>query len=122
MKRLIITTITSLIVIYIVHLSLFGNTFTHETVSNAFFVVGIVMFFFSLIAITDATKLFLIFSYGYKSVRKRKNFQYKSYYDYMSAREKKNITPYSIQVFVLSILYLLASLVLAYIELSNRVL
>lgn len=113
MKRFIIALLGSLLCIYLVHLIFFDNAYTLKSLSNAFFIVGLVMFFLSLIAISNAKNLFLVVSYSFKSFFKRHDSKHKSYYDYASDNRKKGISPFALQIFIISIGILTISFVLA---------
>ena len=119
MKRFIIVLIFCLTCAFIVHMTLFDQIYNYQNISDALFVVGIFIFFLSLIAITEATKIFLIFSYGAKSVLKRKNFQYQSYYEYVKDKEKEKRTPYVTEAFIISVVFIVVSLILSYIVLNQ---
>jgi len=77
------------------------------------------MFFIGLMLITNAPRVFLIFTYSVKQVFQRKNFPYKTYYDYYAEKEKDKVTPYALPIFVMSIIYLGISLILAYMVLQG---
>ncbi len=113
MKKFIIALLISLACVFIIHLTLFDNAYSYQSLSNALFVVGIFMFFIGLIIITEASKMFLIIGYSFKAFIKRKEFKYKSYYDYMKEKQKEKTTPYALQMFIISIGYLVTSYILA---------
>lgn len=121
MRKFVITFLASTVVIFILHISLYKDQFSFETVSNAVFVVGIVMFFFSLIAITGAGNLFQTVTYGFKSLFRRKTMEHKSYFEYMEDRKKRPKTNYGFHIFILSIGYIVISLILSIIELNSRI-
>ena len=107
MKRLLITFVISIILVAIAQYLFFDNAFTYESMSNSLFIVGLMMFLISLIIVTDAGKIFMIVSYSFKAVRKRDDFKYKSYYDYMKDNEREEMTPYAMQMMIAGITYLI---------------
>lgn len=119
MKQFIKTIIVSLILIFLAHYFIFDFEFTEDAISNAIFLVGIMMFFLGLMLITNAPRIFMIFTYSVKQVFSRKNFPYKSFYDYYAEKEKDPVTPYAVPILVMSIIYLGISLILAYMVLQG---
>lgn len=118
MKRFMITLIASALIIFGLHYILYRFTFTYESVANSVFSVGIFMFFISLIIVTGANQLFHIVTYGFKAFF-RKNSGYKTYYEYlMDKRKGKSL--YGIHMFIISIGYIVISLILAKYEIDSR--
>lgn len=117
MKRFLVTLFGSLLCVSIVHMLLFDNAFTFKSISDAFFVVGLIMFFCNLIAISKARNGVLIVGYSIKSVLKRllkqSDFNYTSYYDYLKDKQQESVSSLAIQAFIISIVYIVTSLVLA---------
>ena len=120
MKRFIIALVVSILFVILLNIIMFKNTFTYETISNSVFIIGLIMFFYGLLAITNAFKLFNVVSYGLKSVIKRKTFRQKSYYDYLKEKEKEGQIPYTIELLVIGIVYVIISLVLAEFVIKSR--
>lgn len=120
MRKFVITFLASGVCIFIMHIILYENRFSYESVSNSMFVVGIVMFFLSLIVITGAGNLFQTLTYGFKYLFRRKTAPYKSYYDYVEERKNRPKTHYALHVFILSIGYIVISFILSQIELNSR--
>ncbi len=119
MKKFLITFAISLTCVYVIHITLFQGAYTYESISNALFIVGIFMFFFGLLSITDANKIFLILNYSIKSALYKKNFKYKTYYDYYIENERNGITPFTIAITAISIIYITISYILAHFALAN---
>jgi len=119
-KRFIIALVVSILFVILLNIIMFKNTFTYETISNSVFIIGLIMFFYGLLAITNAFKLFNVVSYGLKSVIKRKTFRQKSYYDYLKEKEKEGQIPYTIELLVIGIVYVIISLVLAEFVIKSR--
>ncbi|MFH5882195.1 DUF3899 domain-containing protein [Liberiplasma polymorphum] len=119
MKRLLITFVISILLVLLTQYLFFENAFTHESMSNSLFIIGLMMFFISLIIVTDAGKIFMIVSYSFKSVMKRDDFRYKSYYDYMKDKEREEMTPYAFQMMIAGITYLIIAYIFAQIVLRG---
>jgi hypothetical protein len=79
---------------------------TAQAISNAFFIIGLMMFLISLIIITDAGKIFMILSYSFKSFKRDPDMKHKTYYDYMKDREREEMTPYAFQLLIIGAIYL----------------
>jgi len=105
LKYFVLTLFISAFIMFVVHLTLFENLYTYKSISNAIFVVALMMFFVSLISITDADKIFRIAVYSFKSIRRKTNKKYKTYYDYAKDKENEKLIPFAIEMMLLSILY-----------------
>ncbi|MFP4177345.1 MAG: DUF3899 domain-containing protein [Acholeplasmataceae bacterium] len=111
MKRILYPLLISLALVFIVHLTLFDNTYTTKDVSNAFFVVGLVMFLVGLMVITDASKIFMVVVYSFKQMRRQHRKDYPTYYDYAKEREKEGMVPYALEIFLIGIVYLIVAFI-----------
>lgn len=105
LKYFVVTLLISAGVIYLVHYTIFDNLYTYKSISNAFFVVGLMMFFVSLISITDAEKMFRIAVYSFKSIRRKTRKKYKTYYDYAIDKENDKLIPFALEMMFISIVY-----------------
>lgn len=94
------------------HLLVFGTEITTRNTSDALFVVGLFMFFISLIAVTDAAKVFIGFTYTFKQMFKRNRDKYSNYYDY-SNRKEKGEGQFGIGTLFISIVFLTIAFILA---------
>jgi len=105
LKYFVVTLLISALIIYLVHYTIFDNLYTFKSISNAIFVVGLMMFFVSLISITDADKIFRIAVYSFKSIRRKTNKKYRTYYDYALDKENEKMIPFALEMMLISILY-----------------
>jgi hypothetical protein len=105
LKQLFLTVAVSAILIYIVQWTLFDNEWSYSSISNAFFVVGLPMFFISLIGLTDADKIFRIAVYSFKLVRRKNRKKYSNYYEYVKDVEGEKIIPFAFEMMLTSIVY-----------------
>lgn len=92
---------------------------TAQAISNAFFIIGLMMFLISLIIITDAGKIFMIVSYSFKSFRRDSDLKQKSYFEYMKDKEREEMTPYAFQMLVVGAIYLAIAFYFAQIALNR---
>lgn len=113
MKRIFYPLVISLVLIFVIHLTLFDNAYTFKSMSNAFFVVGLIMFLIGLMAVTDASKIFMIFVYSVKQTRRQHRKTYPTYYDYAKEREKEKMIPYAMHILIIGIVHLIAAFVLS---------
>jgi uncharacterized ion transporter superfamily protein YfcC len=109
MKRILYPLGISLTLVFIIHLTLFDNSYTLKDMSNAFFVVGLIMFLVGLMAVTDASKIFMIFVYSVKQTRRQHRKTYPTYYDYAKEREKEKMIPYALEILIIGIIYLIVA-------------
>ena len=96
------------------HLLAFGTTYSIRNTSDAFFVVGLLLFFMSLIAITDAAKVFIGFGYTFKNMFKKHRNKYSSYVDYANRKNAKEGNTFGLGTLLISILFLTISFILAH--------
>jgi polyferredoxin len=114
MIRSLIYLIISLIAVFIFHISVDGTNMTYESLSNAFFYVGIIMFFGGILTVTNVARVFAGASFVVKSLSKEFRERYKTYHDYHLAKndaESKNI--YGGRVLIIGIIYILVALYFA---------
>lgn len=87
-----------------------------ENLSNALWFIGMPMFFFGLISLTGANRIFIAIGYTFKNIFKRHRQTYRSYHEYMEAKnaeKEEQDTPNSgFAVFFISIIYLIIAFIL----------
>ena len=113
LKYFVITLVVSAAIMYLVHYTIFDNMYTYKAMSNAIFMVALMMFFVSLISITDADKVFRIAVYSFKSIRRKTSKKYKTYYDYAKDKENEKMIPFAPEMLILSIMYIALAYVLS---------
>ncbi len=94
------------------HILVFGNEITTRNTSDALFVVGLFLFFISLVAISDAAKVFVGFSYTFKNMFKRHREKYSNFYDYATQKENRE-GYFGVSTLIISIVFLTIAFVLA---------
>ena len=119
MKKFLITTGTALGISLGIHLIAFGREFTTRSISDTVFIVGIMMFFISLTSITGAGKIFTTFGYAIRSVFGRQHKKYDNLYDYHQAKDKNRIGSYGLPMFLIGVIMVAISLILAFNILNN---
>ena len=90
----------------------FENAYTLRNISDALFIVGLFLFFSSLIAVTDAAKVFIGFTYTFKNMFKRHREKYSNFYDYSKAKEARK-SSFGLGTLFISILFLTTAVILA---------
>lgn|GEM_PF-2339376 len=114
MKRFLITLLITLAIVSTVHVLFNGFTIGYDTASDSLFIVGIFMFFISIIAMTDATKVFISFGYQVKSLFGKFRKQHRSYLEYYQDKSKGSVGQAGVNGFIISIIYIAVSVYLAY--------
>lgn len=104
-KHFVLTLLISGLIIYLVHATIFDNLYSYKSLSNAIFVVGLMMFFVSLISITDADKVFRIVVYSFKSISRKTNKKYNTYYDYALDKGNEKLIPFGLEMMLVSFIY-----------------
>lgn len=112
--RLAIIFIGSLLLAMAVHLLVYGTLFTYAKISDSLFVIGIIFLLPSFIAMTNAYKVFHGISYVFRvfispSFRK----EYPRFGDFMSERNGKIKSTIFYEMFVSSLVLVIASAILA---------
>ena len=87
-----------------------------ENLANALWFVAMPMFFFGLIAITGANRIFIAMSYTFKNIFKRHRQTYRSYHEYMEAKnaekDEQETGNSGIATLMISIIYLIIAFIL----------
>ena len=94
------------------HFWQYGTVVTSESASNAFFYIGIFMFFGGIITLSNATKVFTGIGYVYKSLFNRFRSKHDNYYEYYQTKSQDYKEVYGIRVLILGTIYLIVALVL----------
>ena len=94
----------------------YDRAYTFMNVSNALFLIGMPLFFLSIIFITNAVEVFVAIGYTFKKVyhRLRGYGALPSYYDFKTEREPANLTSFGIAGLLVSIGYLAVAFYIAY--------
>ncbi len=58
-----------------------------ENFSNALFFIGLPLFFFGLISITGANRIFIAMGYTFKNIFRRHRVTYSSYHEYITSKQ-----------------------------------
>ena len=111
--RFLITLAVSLLIVAAVLHFIYGRYDVHN-LSNAFFVVGLAMFFASIMTITDASRMFVGIGYAFKSIFTRHKQKYGDYHKYQEGKQDKDsMNVFGLSSLFVSILYVVISVVLA---------
>jgi hypothetical protein len=91
----------------------FEGSYEYAFLADAFFIVGIIMFFTGLIMMTDATKIFTSFGYTFKTMFRRKPMS-QSFYDYKLQKEQGEVgeETLGIPAMAVAILLMVASVII----------
>lgn len=112
--RLAIIFVSMLTLSLLLHLLVYQRDFTYANISNATFVVSVILFLPSVVAMTGAYQLFHGFRYVVRvfvspSFRK----EYPNFKDYKDERQTEIKTTFFKEVLVSSFILLVASIILA---------
>lgn len=99
------------------HILLYSFGFSLYTTSNAIFIVGIIIFLPTLMAMTGSAEVFHGFNYAIR-VLVSKNFhnQYPKFRDYKSTKEKVEHSVVFLEVAIASIILVVVGLILALVH------
>ncbi len=122
MKKFLITLLVSLAIIFMVQHFAFGqpvrelpNVLTNRSyridMANSMGIVGIIMFYISLISITNASRAFISIGFAVKSIFVRYRRKYSDYYDYAEKkREERGESSIGFYSLFISIVYIIVAL------------
>jgi hypothetical protein len=110
-KKIFVATLIYAVLILLLHQAVYGNEFTILSVSDSIFYVAIVIFFLSLMSITQAGNLFSWFAYSVKGLFNRGS-RGTPYHQYLSQKIKKNVSIIPPYLLILSILLIILSVIL----------
>ncbi len=114
MIRTLIYLIVSFSAVVILHWIVDGNSVTYESLANAFFYVGIMMFFGGVLTITNVARLFSGATYIVRSFSKEFRERYKNYHEYHEAKVvnvEKGV--YGGRVLIIGVIYIAISIYFA---------
>lgn len=112
--RFVIVLISMLLGAFLLHLLVYRVQFSIENASNVLFVVGIIMFLPSVIAITSAYRVFHSMRYVFRVIISP-NFkqEYPTFKDYQTEKTKDIQSTIFTEFLVASLLLMIASFILA---------
>jgi len=117
--RLAIIFIAILVLSLLLHLLVYQSDFTYANISNSLFVVSIILFLPSIVAMTGAYQLFHGFRYVVKvfvSPSFRRN--YPNFREYKEERQTEIKTTFFKELLIASFIILIASIILARVAMS----
>ena len=110
-KKIVVSTLIYAALIFILHQAVYGSEYTIVSVSDSISYVAIVIFFLSLMSITQAGNLFLWFSYSIKGLFNRGS-RGTPYHQYLNQKMKKNMSIMPPYLLILSIVLIVLSIIL----------
>ena len=114
LRRTSFVSLGLLLVSLVLHLLIYSTTFTYESTSNSFFVVGVLFFLPALVVVTGSYEVFYGFRYS-MSVLFRKDFRghYPTFRDYKDEKFKRYETTIFIELMAVSTILFVISLIFA---------
>jgi len=117
--RLILLYLGMLALAFLVHVAVYRFSFTAENVSNALFVVGIILFLPSVVAMTAAYEIFHGIRYVARViVNPQFRKEYPQFKDYREDKTSKVKTTIFLEILLSSFILLIMSYVFAVVALS----
>lgn len=114
--RLVIIFGALVILAFLLHLGIYKTQFSIETISNVTFVVGIISFLPSLIAVTGAHQIFQGIGYVFKTMlSKSAKEEFPTFKDYKEHKSEKVDNSFFKEVFIMSFALLVIGIILAVI-------
>lgn len=114
--RILVITVVIFLLSLLLHLGVYGNQFRLDTISNATFVVGIIIFLPTLVAVMGAYQVFHGMSYFLKILfSKNAKYEFPTYRDYKEHKSSKPEGPFFKELLISSLIVLLVGVILAII-------
>ncbi len=109
MVRFIVTLVVSVLIVASIMFFVYDNDYTSmRAVSEAFFYVGLPMFFISLITLTNASTIFISMGYTVKNIFTRHRQKFGDYYEYQKERRENSdsVALFGIGALLISVVFL----------------
>lgn len=117
--RMIIIFLALLVVSFLLYLGVYGTVYTTGYAANALFVVGMLVFLPTIIAMTQAYRFFQGFNYAIRSFISTSFRQnYPKFNDYKSEKDVKIKTTIFIESFIASGVVVIIGIILSVVALS----
>lgn len=117
--RLAIIFLTLLVLSLLLHLLIYGSRFNIGNAANALFVVGMITFLPTIIAMTQAYRVFQGFNYAFRSLISTAFRQtYPKFSDYKTEKDVKIKTSVFLEAFIASGLVVLIGIILSVVAIS----
>ncbi len=117
--RLAIIFVAILGISFILHLLVYQQDFTYANISNAIFVVSIIMFLPSVVAMTGAYQLFHGFRYVFRVfVSPSFREQYPNFREYKEERKTEIKTTFFTEILIASFVLLIVAMILARVAMT----
>jgi len=117
--RFIVLFLILCLVTLLLHLWIYGNHFTKTNIANATFVIGVITFLPTLIAMSHSYKVFDGFNYAFRSLLST-SFRntYPKFTDYKKERNTKIKTSIFLEAFIASSILIIISIILTVVVLT----
>jgi len=115
MRNFMISLILSISAAVLIVVVAFEQNFSIRYVSDAMFIVGLVMFFLGIIMMTGAAGIFIAAGYTFKSFFSRKRKTHASFYEYMVETQKEKGAYDGVATFTNGVIFLSIAFYLAYL-------
>ncbi|MFA5526649.1 MAG: DUF3899 domain-containing protein [Acholeplasmataceae bacterium] len=116
LTRLALITGSLLLASFLLHLLIYRLEFSIMTLSNVLFVVGIIVFLPSVIAMTSAYRIFQSMKYVFRVIVSPSFKQmFPTFKDYQTEKTKEIKTSLFLEIFLVTLVMILASAILAWV-------
>jgi len=117
--RLLIFFVSMALLAFFLHLLVYQTYFTHASISNSLFVVGILFLLPSIVAISSAYEMFKGIQYVFRVIASP-SFQrnYPRFHDYKAEKVEKSKTTVFLEVLISSFLIVIIAMILARVSMS----
>lgn len=112
--RMILIFIALLIIVYLLHLLVYGPIITTTNAANALFVVGMITILPTIIAVTQSYKVFHGLNYAFRSfVSTQFRQTYPNFSDYKNEKDVNLKTTVFLEMFIASSILVVAGIILS---------
>lgn len=119
MKRLLVVLVASGALVFAVLHFYYGTIFEDPyasplAIADSLFLIGLPLFFISIILITNLSELFVPLSFTFKKLFNRRSMSSVTLFDYKRERDASNFTAIGIAALIVSVIYIVIAMVISY--------
>lgn len=111
--RLILIFLALLLLSFLLHIWIYGSAYTAQTTSDSLFVIGMLAFLPTIIAMSSSYKVFQGFNYAFRSFLSTSfRHTYPKYSDFKNQKDVQIKTTVFLEIFIASAILIIAAIIL----------
>ncbi|MFP4078215.1 MAG: DUF3899 domain-containing protein [Candidatus Izemoplasmataceae bacterium] len=117
MKKFLVVLVASGALVFLILHFYYGSiydSYNPLSIANSLFLIGLPLFFISIILITNLSELFVPLSFTFKKLFNRRTMASITLFDYKRERDTHNLTAVGIAALIVSSIYIAIALYISY--------